>query len=71
MTMNIDQAVMRFAGAMTVMSAGLVYAFGPVWLLLTAFIGLNMMQASITGFCPLVFMLKKLGVKPGRAFDAG
>lgn len=67
--MNIDKAVFRFAGVMTLLSVILVYSFGPVWLLLTAFVGLNMLQASFTGFCPLVFILKKMGVKSGCAFN--
>jgi len=31
-------------------------------------VGLNLLQASFTGFCPLAIMLKKFGVKPGCAF---
>ncbi|RVD62498.1 DUF2892 domain-containing protein, partial [Mesorhizobium sp. M4A.F.Ca.ET.029.04.2.1] len=39
------------------------------WFLLTAFAGLNMMQASVTGFCPAAMVFKKLGCKPGAAFE--
>jgi len=67
--MNIDTAVMRFAGLMVLLSALLVYFFGNVWLLLTLFVGLNMLQATFTRFCPLVFLLKKAGVKAGMVFD--
>jgi len=35
---------------------------------LAAFVGLNMLQAAFTGFCPLAMILKKLGAKPGAAF---
>ncbi|MCB1782797.1 MAG: DUF2892 domain-containing protein [Alphaproteobacteria bacterium] len=66
--MNIDKAVLRFAGCMVLLTAVLVYIFGPVWLLFTAFIGLNMLQASFTGFCPLAIILKKAGISPGAAF---
>ncbi|MCB9986165.1 MAG: DUF2892 domain-containing protein [Rhodospirillales bacterium] len=66
---NIDKAVLRFAGVMTLASALLAYMFGPGWLLLTAFVGLNLFQASFTGFCPLVKILKKLGLAPGAAFE--
>jgi hypothetical protein len=50
--------------------AGLVLAqlYGPWWLLLTAFAGLNMLQAGITGFCPAAIIFKRLGMKPGNAF---
>lgn len=48
--MTVDRAVLGFAGGMTLLSALLVVLFSPWWLLLTAFVGANMMQASITGF---------------------
>lgn len=66
--MTIDRAVLLFAGFMILVSLGLAWAFSPWWLLLAAFVGLNLMQASLTGFCPLAIVLKKLGVKPGAAF---
>jgi hypothetical protein len=37
-------------------------------LLLTLFVGLNMLQASFTGFCPLATILRRFGAKPGCAF---
>ncbi len=66
--MTIDQIIMAFAGAMILASLGLAHLFGPGWLLLAAFVGLNLFQAAFTGFCPLAFLLKKFGVKPGAAF---
>ncbi len=39
----------------------------PNWLWLTAFVGLNLLQSAITGFCPLAIARKKLGLKPGTA----
>ena len=50
--MNIDRAVLAFAGVMILLSLALAYLHSPYWLLLTAFAGLNMLQASVTGFCP-------------------
>lgn len=67
--MNIDRAVMGFAGLMVLLSAILAWLASPYWLLLTAFVGLNLMQASITGFCPAAMIFCRLGLKPGRAFD--
>jgi hypothetical protein len=66
--MTIDRFVMAFAGAMILASVALAYAFSPYWLILTAFVGLNMFQAAFTGFCPLAMILKRLGVAPGAAF---
>lgn len=66
--MSIDRMVFAFAGAMILLSLALSYLFTPYWLLLAAFVGLNMFQAAFTGFCPLALILKKLGAKPGAAF---
>ena len=66
--MNLDRAVMAFAGVMTLISAALVYFVSPWFLLFTAFIGLNMLQASFTGFCPAASIFRKFGIKPGCAF---
>jgi hypothetical protein len=63
--MNLDRAVMAFAGVMILISVALVYFVSPKWLLFTAFIGLNMLQASFTGFCPAAMIFKKLGVRGG------
>jgi hypothetical protein len=43
----------------------------PYWLLLTALVGLYLLQSAFTGFCPLAILLKRLGVRPGAAFGAG
>lgn len=67
--MNIDKAVFRFAGVVLLASLALAHFFSPYWLWLSAFVGVNMLQASFTGFCPAAMILKKLGVKPGHAFE--
>ena len=66
--MNIDRAVLAFAGMMVLASVALVYFVSPWWLLLTAFVGLNLLQSSITGFCPAAMVFRKLGLPGGCAF---
>ena len=66
--MNIDRIVLAFAGAMILTSLALAQLFDPWWLLLSAFVGLNLLHAAFTGFCPLAFALKKFGAKSGAAF---
>ncbi len=66
--MNIDRTVFAFAGSMIMISLILGYFVSPYWLLLAAFVGLNMFQAAFTRFCPMAIFLKKLGLKPGEAF---
>lgn len=67
--MNIDRAVMAFAGCMVLLSLVLAHFFSPYWLLFTAFVGVNMIQASFTGFCPAAIIFKKMGVPEGCAFQ--
>ena len=66
--MNLDRAVLAFAGAVVLVSVALAHFVSPWWLLLTVFVGLNLLQASVTGFCPAAIVLGKLGVKSGCAF---
>ncbi len=67
---NLDQWVLRLAGTFILVSLALAYWVHPYFLGFTAFVGLNLLQTSFTGFCPLAVALKKLGVKPGQAFNA-
>ncbi|MFN4183506.1 MAG: DUF2892 domain-containing protein [Hyphomonas sp.] len=66
--MNLDRAVLAFAGLVVLAGLALGYLVSPYWYLLTAFAGLNMLQASITGFCPAALIFKMFGVKEGCAF---
>jgi len=67
--MNVDRAVMAFAGLVILTSLLLATYVSPWWLLLTAFAGLNMLQAAFTGFCPAAIVFRKLGCKAGCAFQ--
>jgi hypothetical protein len=67
--MSIDRAVMAFAGIMILLSLVLSQLYSPYWLLFTAFVGANLLQASFTGFCPAAMVFKRLGMRPGTAFS--
>jgi Protein of unknown function (DUF2892) len=66
--MTIDQAVMTFSGSVLLASLALSQLFGPAWLLLSALVGLNLIQSSFTGICPAASVFKRLGFKVGVAF---
>ena len=66
--MNIDRIVFAFAGTMILVSLLLGYYVAPAWFLLTAFVGLNLLQSAFTGFCPLALILRKFGLPAGCAF---
>lgn len=66
--MNLDRAVLTLAGSMILVSALLAAVVSSWWLLLTAFVGLNLLQSSITGFCPAAIVFRRMGVTSGCAF---
>jgi hypothetical protein len=66
--MNIDRAVLAFAGCMTLLSLALGSFVSPYWFWLTAFVGLNQIQAAFTGFCPAAMLFRAFGNPSGRAF---
>jgi len=68
--MNLDRAVLTVAGTVILLSVLLTATVSPWWLLLTTFVGLNLLQSSITGFCPAAVLLARLGVPNGCAFVA-
>ena len=67
--MTLDRAVIAFAGCVVLVSLALAYLFSSYWLLLTTFVGLNLIQASFTGFCPAAIIFRKLGIKAGCAYQ--
>ena len=67
--MNVDRLVFAVAGSFILLSVILSQVHSPNWLYFTAFVGANLLQSSITGFCPMAVILKKVGVRPGHAFS--
>ena len=66
--MNLDRAVLALAGTMVLASVLLAALVSTWWLLLTAFVGLNLLQSSVTGLCPAAVVFRWLGVGSGCAF---
>ena len=67
--MNIDRIVMTVASLMILVSIALTQYVDPNWFWLTAFVGVNMLIAGLTKFCLMAIILKKIGAKPGSAFN--
>jgi hypothetical protein len=57
--MTLENSVRLLAGTMILISVILTVAFSPWWLALTTFVGLNLVQSSITGFCPAEEVLRR------------
>lgn len=64
----MENAIRIMAGVMVLLSISLAHWVSPKWLLLTAFVGVNLIQSAFTGFCPAENILRKLGIgKEGGA----
>ncbi|HTK73240.1 MAG TPA: DUF2892 domain-containing protein [Croceibacterium sp.] len=66
--MNVDRAVLAFAGFVVMLGVILSLTVSPWWILLTIFAALNLMQSSFTGFCPAAIVFRKMGIGQGNAF---
>jgi hypothetical protein len=66
--MTLDRSVLAFAGFMVLLSVVLTVWVSPLFIWLTVFVGLNLIQSAFTGFCPAAIVLKRFGIKPGCAF---
>lgn len=64
MTMNIERSLRLIAGFFVLLSVALGYYVNPLWFLFTAFVGLNLLQSAFTNWCPMMTILRKLGVRP-------
>jgi len=60
--MNVENAIRVLAGTMVLLSLTLAHYVNPLWLLLAAFVGINLIQSAFTGFCPAEMIFRKLGV---------
>ncbi len=67
--MSIDRLVLVFAGAMILLGTILAATVSPYALILTGFVGLNLLQSAFTGFGPLAKILRRSGCTPGHLFD--
>ncbi len=70
--MTVENTIRMFAGTVILLSLAFGVAASPLfhsanWLWLTAFVGANLLQSSITRLCPLETILRKLGMKNGEA----
>ena len=65
--MTLENSIRMLAGTMIILSLVLYYLVSPYWLFLTAFVGLNLFQSSITKFCPAEMIISRLFFKKKAA----
>ena len=61
--MSIENAIRILAGSFVLTSLALAHWVSEWWLLLAAFVGVNLIQSAFTGFCPAEIFLRKLGME--------
>jgi hypothetical protein len=62
--MTIERGLRLAAGIVILLSLALGYFVHPYWLLLTLFAGLNLLQSAFTNWCPMVWLLSRMGLQP-------
>jgi hypothetical protein len=61
--MNVNEALRLIAGFFILLSVALGWFVHPGFFLFTAFVGLNLLQSAFTRWCPMMAILRKVGVK--------
>lgn len=61
--MNLNAWLRLIAGTFILISVFLGYAVSPWFYLFTAFVGLNLFQSALTGWCPMITFLRRAGVR--------
>ena len=61
--MYLDRYLRLIAGTFVLVSAALGYFVSPLWLLFTAFVGVNLVVGGAFGWCPMIAILRKVGVR--------
>lgn len=64
--MTVERAILLTVGALVVVSVLLAVYHNLNWLWLTGLLGAHLIQASVTGICPVVMAYKRLGL-PSKA----
>ena len=60
--MTVERALRLIAGSFILLSLALGHYVNPYWYLFTAFVGLNLLQSGLSNWCPMMTVLRKLGV---------
>jgi hypothetical protein len=69
--MSIERILRLTAGLFVLVSVALAHYLNPWWLVLTAFVGLNLFQSGFTDWCPMMWILEKLGFNRCRTGNGG
>ena len=62
--MTIERGLRLIAGIVVMGSVSAALLHHPLWILLAGFVGLNLFQSAFTNWCPVVWLLARLGLRP-------
>jgi hypothetical protein len=63
--MTVNEGLRMVAGSLVLISVFLALVWSHWWLLLTAFVGANLLQSAFTKWCLMMNILRFLGFKEG------
>jgi hypothetical protein len=63
MKWTVERGIRLIAGLFVALSVALGVWVNPWWFAFTAFVGLNLAQSAFTGWCPMMAILKKAGLR--------
>ena len=61
--MTVERYIRMIAGTFVLLSLALGHCVHPYWYLFTGFVGLNLLQSAFSDWCPMMAILRKMGVK--------
>lgn len=61
--MTLNEALRLIAGCFVLAAVVLAATVHPYWILLAAVVALNLIQSAFTHSCPMMALLKKLGLQ--------
>ena len=63
MNWTVERGIRLVGGAFVVVSVALGVWVNPWWFAFTAFVGLNLVQSAFTGWCPMMAILRRIGMR--------
>lgn len=65
--MSVERWLRLIAGVVVMATVALGVWVSPWWFAFTGFVGLNLFQSAFTDWCPMVWLLEKLGARRATA----
>ncbi len=66
--MTVERLLLLFVGIVVLATVLLAVYQNTNWLWVTGILGAHLIQASFTGLCPLIMLLRKLGIPQKAGF---